>query len=155
MSYENLVPGVYKAKIVDWAVQEVPQLKQLKAVIKFQIKDGINIKWDGLFLKKDGSVSKKTVDTLKACGFAGKDVSELTSATALDTTKELSITVIKDGEYWKVEWVNAGDGELKKVSDVKVIKGYDLRKVNSALALGAKPAVKNYADDLEKDDLPF
>lgn len=155
MSYDNLKPGVYLGRIVDWGVQEVATSKTLKAVIKFSFKDADggqkNITWDGFFLKKDGSPNEKTVKTLQTCGFIGKAVSDLTAATALDTTKELSLDIIKDGEYWRVEWVNdPSQGMANKVTDVKKIKGYDLRKVDALFAssIPKDKKVRNYADDV-------
>jgi hypothetical protein len=158
MAYENLVPGTYKARVVDWTLQEVEAVNQLKAVIKFSFEaNGTyhTMNWDGFFVKKDGAVNEKTVKSLKACGFNKKSVAGLLDPDALDTQKDVFVTVAKDGQYWRVEWVNDGSMELKK-PDVKKVKGYDLRKVDSVLALAftAEKKVPNMAPGAE-EEMPF
>lgn len=160
MSYADLTPGEYKAKLVDWGLVVVEKINQLKAVIKFELSTGDQVTWDGFFLKKDGTVNEKTVKTLRTCGFNKKTVEELSEADALDTKKELSVVLVKENEFFRVEWVNDGSREMQKVTDVKKLKGFDMRKVNSVLAQAFTPTrtVKNHADALQvdpKDALPF
>ena len=160
MGYENLIAGEYKATIVDWGLQEVAKLKTLKAIIKFELDDGTQITWDGFLFKLDGTVNLRTMKSLKTCGFTKTSVTSLNDGDALDKTKKVSVTIVKVGEFFKVEWINDGErAELQKISDVKVLQGYDLRKFDSALAMSQPPApraVKNHAPTLNTDDeIPF
>ena len=160
MGYENLIAGEYKATIVKWEIQEVEKLKSLKAVIYFELDDGTQITWDGFLFKLDGTVNLRTMKSLKTCGFNKKSVAQFMDSDALDKTKKVSVTVAKVDRYWQVEWINDGERAAPgKVSDVKVLQGYDLRKFDSALAMSQSPvtrAVKNHAPTLNTDDeIPF
>jgi len=150
--YENLQEGRYTAHISDWGVREVPKLQTLEAFIAFEFTDAgetYNITWKGLFTKKDGTPNKKTYDTLKTCGFAGKNVEALTDSGALDKTRAYDITLERENGFINVKWVNDPNASANKKADVKTLKGYDLSKINGEFAkmnmsAPSKP-LKNYA----------
>lgn len=156
--------GSYQGRVVDWGLQEVPSLKTMRVKIKFTTTSG-DVYFDGLLTKKDGTPNQKTVDTLLTCGFSGKATTELASASALNTQKPLNLTVVvektADGkEYSKVEWVNDPEKSGFEKADVKVVKGYDLRKVDALFANANKTTkVKNYAEGIvaqsAEDDSPL
>lgn len=110
MTFKELPAGQYEAKIIDWGLYEVAALGgKIKAVIQFSIKhedEWVSGRWEGFFENKDGEPNKNTIKTLIACGFRGDDYSDLIGADGLDTSKELSITIEKDGEYNRIRWVN-------------------------------------------------
>jgi hypothetical protein len=145
--------GSWPAKIKSWDLVEVEKLGQLKLVIWFDVHGSgwtKAIKWEGFFLKKDGTHNKKTYSTLKSCGFNSNDISNLVSdERALDTTKVIDVTVISEdynGEtYYKVDWVGQGETE-GAVKEVSKLKGFNINKLNAALKTTTKatPKVKNY-----------
>lgn len=164
--YETLAEGRYSAQIKDWGVREVPALKTVEAFIQFEFKEGDEtyaLTWKGLFLKKDGSPNKKTYDTLKTCGFTGKNIEALTTTGSLDNMKTYDITLKRENGFINVEWVNDPNAVASgRVSDVKTLAGYDLSKINGELAKmnmsePAKRVIKNHAPggvDIE-EKLPF
>jgi len=160
MSLKDIKPGTYTARVVDYGIVMVEKIKQPKAFIQFAIKLGEvdeMITWNGFLTKQDGEVNKKTLDSIMACGFKGKLVSELNSSGALDTKTTVSIEVIMDGEYPRVEWINSGARSVEKM-DVKKLKGMNLSKVDAYLAKANKGVVKNFAEDIKQDDhddIPF
>ena len=164
MSLKDVKPGKYTARVVDYGIVMVEKLNQPKAFIEFTFKNGDadeSITWDGFLTKKDGELNKKTLDTLITCGFKGKAIAELNNSGVLDTQKEVSIEVIQDGEYLRVEWVNSTERVVVK-ADVKRLKGMNLSKVDSYLALANKKPLVNHADGIgqppkmdDSEDLPF
>lgn len=171
MSYENLTPGKYLGRIMDWQMEMVEKLKVPKVRIKFTFETpsgSCSMSWDGLVLKKDGTPNKKTIDTLRVCGFKSNKIQDLNEvATALDTSKQLELDIEKEGEYWKVQWVNepGGTTAMDKVSAKQTLMGFDLSNVNGALMSSPAKAtslsttngsVPNRAPSFDKDEeLPF
>lgn len=157
--YENLVEGSYEAFATDWGLKEVEKLKALQAFIVFEFKVNDQVQkltWSSFLFKTDGGVNKHTADVLSTCGFTGKNITELNNPSALNNKKPYNITVEKNGEYWKVKWVNDPDeAPSTKVSDPKKLAGYDLSKFNAELVKNSqsKP-LKNHALDVE-ETLPF
>jgi len=136
MSLKDIEPGRYSANVIDWDVVEVTQLDgKLQLAIKFAFypdDDRIEeIWWKGFFQKKDGEPSKKTLETLVTCGFKYKKFADIGKADALNTEKELEITVEKNDQgYHEVEWVNepgagAVAGSLGKEAGAKKLSGLD------------------------------
>lgn len=168
MSLKDVQPGRYKAKITDWGVEEVEQLggePKASIVFEFYPTEGTveSIKWDGFFKKTDGDINKKTVETLLTCGLQGDFLDLLPGGPGLDKEKELEITVIIDGEYHRVEWVNepGGSAYIKKVEGQDIAKKLKGLSLNAGLK-GGKPAVKNYAPGAsnppsvdENEEIPF
>lgn len=151
--YESLQEGRYSAHIKDYGIREVEKLNTLEAFIQFEFSKGDEtyyLTWKGLFLKKDGTPNKKTYDTLKTCGFTGKNVEALTQSGTLNNQKTYDITLKRENGYLNVEWVNDPNALSEaRVSDVKTLKGYDLSKINAELvkmnlAQPTKP-LPNYA----------
>lgn len=97
-----------------------------------------NVKWSGFFLKNDGTRNENTYKTLRVCGFAGDDLAGLAEDDALDTETEFNVTVVQDGEYWNVEWINEGGWQAGAMVDKQTLAGHDLSKLNSMLG-PAKP----------------
>jgi len=160
MSLKNVNPGRYPAKVKDWGVDQVAKLNDaLKAVVMFDFKDEAGgwhtIKWDGFIEKTDGSINKKTTDTLKLCGMNGNFLDLLQGGPGLDMTKDLEITIERDGEYMRVEWVNdpAGSFTVSKEGTpdlVKRLKGLSLKAGLKA----AGPKIRNHAPGAEQDVNP-
>ena len=115
MALKDVTPGEYVARPTSWGLEEVEKLQQIKAVINFEFTANgqpEKIKWDGFLTKKDGDINKKTLDTLLACGFNSKSIIDLQKDTALNANKDVVITIIQDGEYHRVEWVNSTGGNI-------------------------------------------
>lgn len=159
--YEGLTPGTYLASIVDWGIREadIGGRKQLLAWIAFDFSNEgkvHRIHWEGFLLKKDGDVNQKTMNSINACGFYGADMTSFMSETALNTAKKVNVTIeIDDKGYYKVEWINNPDESPRgKGDDVKSLAGYDLSRVNAALAaanMGKKaPAAGEKKSEFEK-----
>lgn len=141
MSLKDLEPGIYQAFPVSWGVVEVEHLpnKPLAASIEFDLCDhpGSKIEWSEFFLKRDGSYNKKTLKTLKACGFQSSDLADFVNPDSLTTDMPVLLTLAKDDNgYLKVEWVNSPQGgtrgdyvEAKEAK--KLLKSLNL---NQALA---------------------
>ncbi len=165
MAYENLTAGQYKGRVTDWGIKEVVigEKKQLVVVVNFNFTAGAashKMKWEGFLFKKDGDLSKKTMDTLETCGFTSPTLDALVeNPNALNTQKELLVTVEMVNGYWKIEWVNdPDDTSAGSVESVKSLKGYNLSAINTALAakarekVAARPAgVKNHAPGASAD----
>lgn len=156
MSLKDVKPGKYLAKITDWGVEEVDKLDGAPLaliIFTFNTDSGAveTVKWNGFFTKTDGSINKKTVDTLKVCGLKGDFLDLLPGGPGLDTNQELEITLVKEGEYVRVEWVNEPGGS----SFIKKVSGADISKKLKGLSLaaGLKSQLKNYAPGSE--DVPF
>lgn len=173
MSLKDVTPGTYYGRATDYGLEEVEKLKQLKAFVMFEFKDNTGnaqrIKWDGFLTKKDGELNKKTMDTLIACGFKGKSITDLNVKGSLNETKEMMLTLEYDeaGKYLRCEWVNdPSESSTQKVTDVKKLNGFDLSRVDSYLKLNqtatpVKAPLKNHAPGAENppempdEELPF
>jgi hypothetical protein len=151
MSYDNMREGQFDAQIQDWGLQEVEKVRQLQAFINFEFEvDGQTqkMRWSSFLFKKDGTVNKHTMETLRVCGFKSSKITDLVNTSALNNKKTYHITTEKEGEYWRVKWVNDPDeSPMSKAADAKVLAGYDLSKFNAALMKDqvSAPPVKNYA----------
>lgn len=127
-----LEAGEYQAKPISWGLERVEKLQAWKAVIQFQIKDSEEtIKWDGFLYKRDGEVNKKTIDTITACGFKGRTLTDLNKENSLDKDGEVILTVIKEDKYLRVEWVNKKRAIQK--ATMEELKGVDFSKFDAAL----------------------
>ena len=146
----EITAGTWPGRVKSWDLVEVEKINQLKLVIWFNVAGSDwdkDIKFEGFFLKKDGTQNKKTYKTLSTCGFTSSDVSELVSDdSALDTNITLDLSIEKDDQgYWFVDWVNTPGGVSQgSIKDKTKLKGHNLSKLNSFLG-PQKPKVKNYA----------
>lgn len=152
--------GVWPGTVESWEIVEIEKINQLKLVVWFNVTGPDwkkKIKFESLFLKKDGTKNKKTFSTLKSLGFRSKDVGDLiTDDKALDKSRVHTLTIEPkdyDGKtYYMVEWVQDEEMESTgKVSDVKKLKSYNLSKLNSFLDSPKESKIKNMAPS--KDDL--
>lgn len=145
----EITEGTCTGIIYNWELVEVEAINQLKLVIWFKC-EGTgwkkNIKFEGFFLKKDGTQNKKTYDTLKRCGFNSSDIGDLISdENALDRQEVYTLDIKEEDGYWYVDWVNV-EGSQNAITNKQVLKGHNLSKLNSFLGT-PKPSkkVKNYA----------
>lgn len=161
MSEKKLTEGEHSAVPISWGVQEIkmPDGMKLKAVIQFQLLESSEkITWSDFFLKKDGTENKKTNAALKACGFKGP-LHTFVEDTALDRSTPVHIQISRettqDGkEYFKVNWVNSGIGGfdlLDTKTAVHKLKGLGL----DASFTAPKAKVKNFAENIDNDEIPF
>jgi|GEM_PF-4371079 len=158
-SIKNLEPGRYKAFIKDYGITEVESLGALKAFIQMDIEhEGAfyNGTFDCFCLKKDGTPNQKLIKTLITCGFSGENVGDLVNQGALDMQKEYEVTVILDGEYKRIEWINdPAFSMISKVNDPKVLGGLNFRSefknARDEMGIKPKPKVKNYAPGASND----
>ena len=162
-SIKNLEPGTYKAKIVDWGVTEVEKLGgQLKVFIKMDIEHHGQYytgTWDCFCLTKDGQPNKKLMKTLVTVGFQGESLEEFSRQGSLNNQKEYEVTVILDGEYKRIEWINDPAMSLvPKVSDVKKLSGFNfkdaIKEARKELGVTTGLQVPNHAPGA-KDELGF
>lgn len=168
MTFKELPAGQYSAQLVDYGLQEVEKLQTYKASFQFDIKvntDFVRGYFEQLLFKKDGTPNQKLLKTLVTMDFTGDSFEDLTKADVLNTTKEYLVTVIKDGEYTKIDWVNLpGSGAMRKVTEVKKMKGMNIKSalMSTRAEMGViKKPMKNYADDIKvpefntDEELPF
>lgn len=115
--HSNLKPGRFRARAIEAALGESSNGNPQVAVC-FEILDeafaGSTITWYGSFSKNKGKGKKtpleRTIESLRACGWEGDDLSQLATV----KTSEVSITLeydTFDGEKrLKVQWVNRPGG---------------------------------------------
>lgn len=153
-----------KGKIKTWGIASVEALKGApKMVIVFDTPNG-DRKFESFFFKKDSTVNKKTVMTLKTCGYTGDNPQELVECDnkQLDMSKEFDLDLTEDsGGYEKIEWVrdpdeqkDAGFGSV----DVKKLSGMALSKAFKSVGGKTEKPLKNYASPEaldESDEIPF
>lgn len=164
MSLKDLEPGQYKGRVLDWGVVEVPHLdNQIQMVVNFKLETGDQIQWKSFFKKKDGTLNKKTTNTLETLGFQG-NIQNLMHDGALNKTKIFDLTIIKNEQgYTEIEWVNDPDAPRGVSMMDKTMAMRKLAGLN--LTIGTPKGVKNYAESIGKkidkavdemvDDLPF
>lgn len=159
---------IIEARISDYGIEYIEKLDTVKAVVTFDIEEDqhnedfkySNIKWDGLFTKKDGSHNQKTVDSLVTMGFRGEDpivLNEGVTAGHLNNDQVYNLTLTLDGKYWKVEWINlpgSGQQVIKKMDDNILKKKLAGMKLKGAFAsaIKEKGQPKKKESDPELDD---
>ena len=118
--FEILPEGKYKARPVEAGLGE-SKAGNPQAAVLFRIiggeHDNSTITWYGSFSKNKGEGTKtplqRTVESLRACGWQGDDLSDLSS---INEANEIDVgLVIEHDEYQgkvsaKVKWVNRGGG---------------------------------------------
>lgn len=134
-------PGKYVAKIVDYAFR-VTKNGDPEPTVRFRWKDEFNtdLEWNWRGSLKEGKAREITLKALKTCGFKGDDLSLIADGVAtgaLDTTKELQITVsLKPGtdgkDYPTIDWINevGGSGFQETINRGQVaalLKGMNLK----------------------------
>jgi len=137
----TIKPGKYVAKVVDYAFR-VTQAGKPEPMIRFAWKDEFNTEyqWNWRGSLNEGKAREITLKALKTCGFVGDDLSVIAdglSSGALDTTKELQITVaLKQGqdgkEYPEISWINEVGGSgfqetLNRGQVAALLRGMNLK----------------------------
>ncbi len=130
MNFSDIQPGQYVAHITDWGLEEVPQLNnKLKVVISFSIEvsgltaEFVSGRWAGLLETKDGLPNKNTIKTLVTCGFTGNDPIDLTlKSDALDKDSPFQVTIIRDGKFNRIQWVNSIGLAPRGIKKIKTVK---------------------------------
>lgn len=157
-SLRDLEPGRYKATISDYGLTEVEKLNQLKAFIKLEITSDTG-NCSGTFecfvKTKDGQPNKKLLNTLVTCGFKSDDLADLNKQGMLDMAKEYEATVIQDGEYKRIEWINdPSKSNVPKVTDVKKLQGLKFtgafKEARGETTGGYAPTIPNRTDEVKK-----
>lgn len=160
MALKDVEPGRYSARVVDWGIETVEKLGgEPKAKVVFDLDNSgtwERISWDGFFSKRDGGVNQKTVDTLKVCGMKGDFTDLLEGGPGLDTTKELELTIIQDGNYLRVEWVNEPGGSqfIKKEGGQDLAKTLKGLSVKAGLKNAGQRKIKNHAPGADNGPEP-
>lgn len=148
-----------KGFITDYGVEEVEQLGgKLKAVVMFQLTekdDGVKyetMKWDGFFVKKDGSINTSTFKNLIQMGFKSEDLSSLASEGALDLGPEYFLTIeIDEKGYQRIQWVNREESSGMK--EIKKSGADSLKRKFAEMRIGGD-IKKMMSENKIKDDVP-
>lgn len=127
MKFNDLHPGSYAAQIKDFGTKVVtPEMgdKVFKAVVALSVQAGaesVTAYWEGFWFTREGQPNQRTIKTLLACGFNGRNPNALNLAEALDTSKTVYVTVNvveRNGKtYNQIEWINdapGGGGGIQK-----------------------------------------
>ncbi len=125
MTWKDVLPGTYAAKIVDYGLEEIAQLNNaIKVVIVLDVMihqetatEVLQGKWEGLIATKEGRPNNKTMKTLALCGMKSDDVMDLAlKPDMLDKATEYEVQVIDDGKYKRIDWINriGGMAMIKK-----------------------------------------
>lgn len=154
--YEILPEGKYKARAIEGGLGESKN-GNAQAAVLFRItggdRDGDTITWYGSFSKNKGEGTKtplqRTVETLRACGWSGDDISDLSS---IAESNEIDVGLVVEHSEWegkmqaKVKWVNRGGG-LGLTTPMKPdsAKAFAAKMRGEILAAskGIKPAAKS------------
>lgn len=148
-----------KGTILNYGIELVEQLDNMpKIVVNFEFSekdDNIkynSMKWDGFFVKRDGSLNEKTMKALVEMGFTGEDPIVLAEGTGLDIEHEYFIEVeINDKGYPQIQWINRKEGG--GVQEIKKAASGVLEKKLADLKI--KGAFRKYIQDKKKsDDVP-
>ena len=134
-----------KGVINDYGIEIVEKLGDIpKVVVNFQLiekDDDVKyetMKWDGLFLTRDGKPNDKTIKSLVAMGFTGDDPIVLAEGTGLSMDREYFLTIsINDKGYQYIEWVNdkehtGGVQGIKKASKDALKEKFAAMKLSGA-----------------------
>ena len=161
----DLVPGKYKAKIVDYGIGEtksgVPSVN-----VRFQFGDN-SLTWSGYL--SEGKARQITVENLTRMGFTDVDrMADLTDGVLsglLDTNKELEIDVqseVYEGKtFLKIKWINelgfrnsmSKDAFKAKLAGMNIKGTFALVKENQK-AKGISSSAKK-TDQQVIDEIPF
>lgn len=175
MSLQEVKEGRYSGKITNYGIKFNEYVNKPEVLIQLQFTDDEDkehfITWKGLFTKKDGSPSQKTIDTLITCGFATNDPSVLAEGPSgghLDQDKTLDLTLERnDANYLEVTWINEPGGSmfedtLSKGDAAKQMKGLKLggaflqaRKAKGEPKAKAESDVGDPPSTDENDEIPF
>ena len=146
-----------KGMIKDFGIELVPQLDDMpKLVVNFELTekdDDIKyqtMKWDGFFVKRDGSLNLNTMKCLVQMGFSGEDPIILADGTGLDISHEyfLEIEVNEQG-YQNIKWINRHEGG--GLQEIKKAGADALRKKFASLKIGGD--IKKFLSENKKVDV--
>lgn len=130
----ELTPGDYRAKPVDWGLSKTNTGKN-QVYVDFALENGKYKKWYSMLDKSNPKGLDITLKALLAMGFYGTDVSILAEGrqgAALDKNKEVKL-VLENEEYngktsLKVRWVNPiydVKNKLDRAGAVQAFEGLD------------------------------
>ncbi len=155
MTWKDVPPGVYAARVTDYGLEEIEKLNNaIKVVIMLDVvidptKQPLAGKWDGFIATKDGMPNAKTMKTLAVCGMKSDDIMDLAiKPDMLNTSRDLEVQVVRDGDYMRIEWINlvGGMASIKKTTP-KVRPGAQFKAAlaEARRATGPANAVVNHA----------
>jgi len=156
---KDVEEGQYSAKMTNYGLKNNEHLDKVECMIQMQFKAGDDfhhIVWRGFFTKKDGSSSRKTIDTLLCCGFEKNDPSLLAAGPEsglLDMDKKYQVTLERnDGGYIECTWINPLGGQMFE----DVLSTDDAVKSMKGLKIGGDfmNARKEYGKPRPKKDDP-
>lgn len=152
MTNEDLAQGRYLAQVEEWKIDESKNKKTLQITVKFNVAGSHVYYWTGS-LEGSDKAKEITAKALRAMGFTSNNPEDLLLDNALDTQKEVNVTLeyeMYEGKtYPKIKWVNeVSDGMqgMEFESASRRLKSIDLKAF-----LMAQPSGNNEAGQ----DLPF
>lgn len=164
MSLKDLEPGNYRANPVRWGFVEKKTKEGesfFMAAVVFNLLDvNEEITWEEFIIAKStGELNAKLMKGLKACAFKADDIASLTDEDALDSEKEVELTIEREGNFLKVKWVNEpGQGRVTSFMEAneahKRIKAL-LKSAKPTAAPKAEPAKKPAASKSNGRGMPF
>lgn len=102
--------GTYKARASDaalgYTLEGAPQVAVAFTILEGE-HEGQSITWYGYFTEKS---QRRTIDALRACGWKGDDLSDLTSVGDEDVSIVLKTEVYQGTSQVRVAWVNSRSG---------------------------------------------
>lgn len=174
MSWKDIEPGTYAAKVADYGLEEVETLNNaIKVVIMMNVftseaAEALTGKWEGFIATKDGQPNQKTMKTLAICGMRSDDIIDLAvKPDMLDKDQLLEVQIIQDGQYKRIEWINRVGGLAMKKSVPKTRPGAAFKAALAAARFSAgapvvRPPVINHADKIanaksfdDASEIPF
>jgi len=125
-------PGKHLCKPVTWGLEKTKDDKPY-VYVDLQSPDGDKITWKGYLSEKSQPF---TVKSLVVMGFQYTNISGILEPDALDSAREVSITVEEEGyegkTYSKVKWINPTRKRLTREDSTKLLQGVDLAELFSA-----------------------
>lgn len=164
----RIVPGKYTAIAKEWKLGESDEKHTPFIGIQFELLDehvnGITMNWSGWLT--DAAIDR-TLESLRACGWRGKDLSDLTGIGDRRVTVVINDEVSqKDGKtYARISFVNKlGGGRLTVNTELAPDRMRQLVAISKAKAaelpvlapdLGAPPVAKGEREPGSDDDIGF
>lgn len=160
----TIKPGKYTARVVDYAFRTTKS-GDPEPQVRFRWIDEENnvCEWNWRGSLKEGKAREITLKALGVCGFTGDDLSVIAdgvSSAALDTSKDVSISVIlekgTDGkDYPKINWVNeVGGATFQETIDRGQAKLL-LQGMNIKADLAAMKSTKKVQPTTQTTEIPF
>ncbi|HVY62177.1 MAG TPA: DUF669 domain-containing protein [Planctomycetota bacterium] len=107
MSYEILPIGKYRARAIEAQLGETKTGKE-QVVVRFELLndgfEGQTITWFGVFATD--KMAKRILEGLRACGWRGTDIGDLSGVTDCDVEIEVEHNTWEGKTSARVKWVN-------------------------------------------------